>query len=673
MLRRATIAPAKIAREQSCWKQLTTHSTMRSATGPKETTLRRVQTFSSAGSSTFYSEPSQRICIIPDVEGSVMRGAESVTSATSDLMFVASAGSGTPARPSVSLRRRPTSATRSLDYSSDDPYRDDYSNSILAESSVWRSEVSSRADRSRSDTTATSRNDQSRSIPFDEEEQQSSEPESMGQPAVVSPPAPLSPVSFDTPSFPQFPPSPPPSYLQQPAIDSPATPTTKTWNRSDEFDLSSTIPRDASVIPAMIQPPVLHPTLIVYAGVEVVGTHSYALVNYVSPRLADFCQKQTDDLYHLKLPLEASEEWPLVQAFLEPHALSSSHVTPLTLPLLLPWFVDLEWKNLLGDCDVLLRPLVGNRSVRDLVHLTHIAATCSLSTTLEACLAVWRRGLNEGTLWDELLDGTWSELMKLVRQYSSVLEGLWDGVELFWPKDLSMERETLLANPLAGYLWREGLRSAVLKRGTARTLAVRGDADTSEEEAKVDPVNQSSLDYSMNTSMLSDLPALADATISSETNQSTTTGPVDNTTSSNKPSLSRLEAKLAKHGKVFRKAASDISTIRVEQKLGDQGILQSAPTLDELQASWEAWWAAWDNETVGEEEKSDSSSAPSLPDLPMPQSAWIESIWNRLQEPSRLPSDPKDESDEMSQSVYVSSSASTTPTRPGPTRRTFAC
>lgn len=646
---------------------------MRNATGPKETTLRRVQTFSSAGSSTFYSEPSQRICIIPDVEGSVMRGAESVTSATSDLMFVASAGSGTPARPSVSLRRRPTSATRSLDYSSDDPYRDDYSNSILAESSVWRSEVSSRADRSRSDTTATSRNDQSRSIPFDEEEQQSSEPESMGQPAVVSPPAPLSPVSFDTPSFPQFPPSPPPSYLQQPAIDSPATPTTKTWNRSDEFDLSSTIPRDASVIPAMIQPPVLHPTLIVYAGVEVVGTHSYALVNYVSPRLADFCQKQTDDLYHLKLPLEASEEWPLVQAFLEPHALSSSHVTPLTLPLLLPWFVDLEWKNLLGDCDVLLRPLVGNRSVRDLVHLTHIAATCSLSTTLEACLAVWRRGLNEGTLWDELLDGTWSELMKLVRQYSSVLEGLWDGVELFWPKDLSMERETLLANPLAGYLWREGLRSAVLKRGTARTLAVRGDADTSEEEAKVDPVNQSSLDYSMNTSMLSDLPALADATISSETNQSTTTGPVDNTTSSNKPSLSRLEAKLAKHGKVSRKAASDISTIRVEQKLGDQGILQSAPTLDELQASWEAWWAAWDNETVGEEEKSDSSSAPSLPDLPMPQSAWIESIWNRLQEPSRLPSDPKDESDEMSQSVYVSSSASTTPTRPGPTRRTFAC
>ena len=646
---------------------------MRNATGPKETTLRRVQTFSSAGSSTFYSEPSQRICIIPDVEGSVMRGAESVTSATSDLMFVASAGSGTPARPSVSLRRRPTSATRSLDYSSDDPYRDDYSNSILAESSVWRSEVSSRADRSRSDTTATSRNDQSRSIPFDEEEQQSSEPESMGQPAVVSPSAPLSPVSFDTPSFPQFPPSPPPSYLQQPAIDSPATPTTKTWNRSDEFDLSSTIPRDASVIPAMIQPPVLHPTLIVYAGVEVVGTHSYALVNYVSPRLADFCQKQTDDLYHLKLPLEASEEWPLVQAFLEPHALSSSHVTPLTLPLLLPWFVDLEWKNLLGDCDVLLRPLVGNRSVRDLVHLTHIAATCSLSTTLEACLAVWRRGLNEGTLWDELLDGTWSELMKLVRQYSSVLEGLWDGVELFWPKDLSMERETLLANPLAGYLWREGLRSAVLKRGTARTLAVRGDADTSEEEAKVDPVNQSSLDYSMNTSMLSDLPALADATISSETNQSTTTGPVDNTTSSNKPSLSRLEAKLAKHGKVSRKAASDISTIRVEQKLGDQGILQSAPTLDELQASWEAWWAAWDNETVGEEEKSDSSSAPSLPDLPMPQSAWIESIWNRLQEPSRLPSDPKDESDEMSQSVYVSSSASTTPTRPGPTRRTFAC
>ena len=646
---------------------------MRNATGPKETTLRRVQTFSSAGSSTFYSEPSQRICIIPDVEGSVMRGAESVTSATSDLMFVASAGSGTPARPSVSLRRRPTSATRSLDYSSDDPYRDDYSNSILAESSVWRSEVSSRADRSRSDTTATSRNDHSRSIPFDEEEQQSSEPESMGQPAVVSPSAPLSPVSFDTPSFPQFPPSPPPSYLQQPAIDSPATPTTKTWNRSDEFDLSSTIPRDASVIPAMIQPPVLHPTLIVYAGVEVVGTHSYALVNYVSPRLADFCQKQTDDLYHLKLPLEASEEWPLVQAFFEPHALSSSHVTPLTLPLLLPWFVDLEWKNLLGDCDVLLRPLVGNRSVRDLVHLTHIAATCSLSTTLEACLAVWRRGLNEGTLWDELLDGTWSELMKLVRQYSSVLEGLWDGVELFWPKDLSMERETLLANPLAGYLWREGLRSAVLKRGTARTLAVRGDADTSEEEAKVDPVNQSSLDYSMNTSMLSDLPALADATISSETNQSTTTGPVDNTTSSNKPSLSRLEAKLAKHGKVSRKAASDISTIRVEQKLGDQGILQSAPTLDELQASWEAWWAAWDNETVGEEEKSDSSSAPSLPDLPMPQSAWIESIWNRLQEPSRLPSDPKDESDEMSQSVYVSSSASTTPTRPGPTRRTFAC
>jgi len=106
--------------------------------------------------------------------------------------------------------------------------------------------------------------------------------------------------------------------------------------------------------------------------------------------------------YTLNFVHRPALEWQLLAPFLQPHARVSAKVTPLHIPHLLPWFLELKLDVLLNECDaILLQSLLreqpptsrtslrsGSRAaaapyyVQDLLTLSKIALHCRRRTNL---------------------------------------------------------------------------------------------------------------------------------------------------------------------------------------------------------------------------------------------------------------------------------------------------
>jgi hypothetical protein len=79
--------------------------------------------------------------------------------------------------------------------------------------------------------------------------------------------------------------------------------------------------------------------------------HSRFILSYASAILAHHLERAN---YVLRIPHKQSSDWEHLKIFLEPHAVQRATVNSSNMPVLLPWFRDLQLTVLLQDCDKLL-------------------------------------------------------------------------------------------------------------------------------------------------------------------------------------------------------------------------------------------------------------------------------------------------------------------------------
>ena len=117
---------------------------------------------------------------------------------------------------------------------------------------------------------------------------------------------------------------------------------------------------------ASLRVPIEHDTLVVVEGTEetLEFRHSSLILQYASAELARYfieCIPEEDDnvlverddtiQFKLHVKVKDSNDWCILQPFLEPHAVQPAVVTQFNLPILLPWFKQLCLNVLLKECD----------------------------------------------------------------------------------------------------------------------------------------------------------------------------------------------------------------------------------------------------------------------------------------------------------------------------------
>ena len=214
--------------------------------------------------------------------------------------------------------------------------------------------------------------------------------------------------------------------------------------------------------------------------------HSSHILRYASPVLA--AMLTTDDhainasYFTLALPHKRPHEYKVLRPFLEPHAVTACTVTAELLPVLLPWFQELQLTVLLRDCDCILASMVWSTSkqsvatdLQDCLLAVQIAVQAgdSLPQTFSAATAVLssyltvRPDLILDTKASHRLDSALQvcrELANIVGHSPSARDVLWPALCMYLPTDLPVyeDKAALTVNPLFGYLLRQGLEQACL-------------------------------------------------------------------------------------------------------------------------------------------------------------------------------------------------------------------
>jgi hypothetical protein len=132
--------------------------------------------------------------------------------------------------------------------------------------------------------------------------------------------------------------------------------------------------------------------------------HSSAMLSYASTVLAQHFRSASSGgdgavfYYTCDIPHKSPEEWSALQAFLQPRSVTAAAITPMNLPILLPWFDQLALTVLLQECDALLSSLewpnaaatAGPRTddLADLLLLTRSTGKAHLPKTRRTCLDV---------------------------------------------------------------------------------------------------------------------------------------------------------------------------------------------------------------------------------------------------------------------------------------------
>lgn len=254
------------------------------------------------------------------------------------------------------------------------------------------------------------------------------------------------------------------------------------WLSSTSSVASSRVPADVRVVVGTLQ--------------KREFAHSSHMLRYASPVLNALLSNPNVSTHVLEFPHHAPHEWKCLKKFLEPHAVQAAVVTADELPVLLPWFCELQLALLIKDCDSILAslswPISSQAVVTDLqdallaVRIAVFDDGKSLPQTFAACTAVISSYLtNRPDLWllhkssvvvtqpgstksaprgGHRLDTSLAVMMELgdILQHPAARDAIWRSVCMYLPPDLPVysDQAALTANPLFGYLLRQGLEMA---------------------------------------------------------------------------------------------------------------------------------------------------------------------------------------------------------------------
>ena len=173
--------------------------------------------------------------------------------------------------------------------------------------------------------------------------------------------------------------------------------------------------------------------------------HSSLILSYASTVLAEHLEhccevvqpNQPDGRFVLDIPHKPASDWECLQAFLEPHAVQQAVITWDNLPVLLPWFLELQLTVLLRECDVRLRQHVvrhhspttttatfaaSQQDMSNLLMLGKIAVQANLAETAEAAFtsaAAWLQ--QRPDLWVQPKNGGGGASVDLLEQMAQLL------------------------------------------------------------------------------------------------------------------------------------------------------------------------------------------------------------------------------------------------------------
>jgi len=175
--------------------------------------------------------------------------------------------------------------------------------------------------------------------------------------------------------------------------------------------------------------------------------HSSLILSYASTVLAEHLEhccevvqqpnRPEDGRFVLDIPHKPASDWECLQAFLEPHAVQQAVITRDNLPMLLPWFLELQLTVLLRECDVRLRQHVvrhhspttntataaaSQQDMSNLLMLCKIAVQANLAETAEAAFtsaAAWLQ--QRPDLWVQQKNGGGGASVDLLEQMAQLL------------------------------------------------------------------------------------------------------------------------------------------------------------------------------------------------------------------------------------------------------------
>lgn len=224
-----------------------------------------------------------------------------------------------------------------------------------------------------------------------------------------------------------------------------------------------------------------------------VGNDYYQLTNTTTrcivKRLNDQSILPRDKKAIIDMSCHSLEEWNIVMEFLQPSLESREKLSWSTLPILLPWLVELRVLQLTAEIDLfLLHNILGGRSdgtVRPIhlvtmLQLSKIAYSCGLESTKTQVRRFLRHSLlhpkkitssisSNVSGQEEEFELDWSlddlkVLAELMTIFDECREYLWEyAVITYLPHDLDISDSWgLVSNPLFPYLLREGMMQMII-------------------------------------------------------------------------------------------------------------------------------------------------------------------------------------------------------------------